>query len=535
MGRPKKQSYEQQLKEKYGDKIENLEPYINLNTKILHRCNYHNYEYCSTPSSVLSSKHGCPKCGKESHHQHAKDRMAYTTETYKKALNERFGGNIICLEEFNGTTKPILHKCLKHNYEYKSSPASLLKTATYGCKYCGAENTKNKLQITLEDFNKRVIEYSNGKYEAISYNGWSSMAAFKHNLSDGTSHTFEMFASALFKNGKCYCENEHLNKLVIGYNDIKTKRPDLIEFLNDKEDAIKHTFSESTKINWKCPDCGSVFTKSISDVTYHGLSCPNCSDGISYPNKFIYNILCQVKDSFSVLKREYSPDWCKFSLNGIDYRTGIYDIYFVKEGKEYIVEMDGGFHNRARNNSKISINEVKMIDHYKDKLAKEHNIEMIRIDCDYGNTNRYNFILNKILSSRLADVVDLSQVNFDECNKQSLKSTIIQAIDLWNKGYGTTKIIKALSIGETTLREYLRQGNEIGLCSYTPEEGKRRGYYKSVYCKELDMKFTSLTEAAKKLGLDRKYISLCCRGKREYYGNVNNQELHWEFIEELVS
>ena len=84
MGRPKKKLYEDQLKEKYNGKIENLEPYVNLNTKILHRCNYHNYDFYSTPASVLGSKHGCPKCGEDAHERNMKSRMAYTDEEYKQ-------------------------------------------------------------------------------------------------------------------------------------------------------------------------------------------------------------------------------------------------------------------------------------------------------------------------------------------------------------------------------------------------------------------------------------------------------------------
>ena len=56
MGRPKKKLYEDQLKEKYNGKIENLEPYVNLNTKILHRCNLHKHNFRSTPASVLGSE-----------------------------------------------------------------------------------------------------------------------------------------------------------------------------------------------------------------------------------------------------------------------------------------------------------------------------------------------------------------------------------------------------------------------------------------------------------------------------------------------
>ena len=89
MGRPKSKSYEEQLKEKYYDKIENLEPYVNLNTKILHRCNYHNHEFTSSPASVLHSKHGCPLCGEEAHKRSIESRKAYTDEEYKKNMKKR--------------------------------------------------------------------------------------------------------------------------------------------------------------------------------------------------------------------------------------------------------------------------------------------------------------------------------------------------------------------------------------------------------------------------------------------------------------
>ena len=531
MGRPKSKSYEEQLKEKYGDKIKNLEPYINLNTKILHRCNYHNYEYYSTPSSVLNSQHGCPMCGKEKHKEHARARMAYTDKEYKEELQKRFDGNIICLEEMQGMNHSILHKCIKHNYEYYSSPSSTLY-ASCGCRYCGSESTKIKEQTDFVDFNKRVIEYSNGKYEACDYNGYNKISKFKHILENGECHIFEMTPSAFFRGGKCYCENDHINKLIVGYNDIATKRPDVVSWLHNKENASKHTCSEKTKIYWNCPNCGNLLYKPISDVCYKGLSCPFCSDGISYPNKFIYHILKSVEGSLSCLKREYSPKWCRFTINNKK-KNGIYDIYFETHNKKYIIEMDGGFHNKPfSTSSDLSLNDIQYIDKEKDRLAIDNDIHIIRIDCDYGSTNRYQYILNSILKSKLPNIIDLSNVDFDECNRKSIGSLIMDTIDLWNKGYGTRKIREELNIGETTVREYLRQGVESGLCDYTPEEGKRRGYYKPVYCKELHKVFESVTEANRITGLDRKYISLCCRGDRDYYGELNGVKLHWEYYKE---
>jgi hypothetical protein len=109
----------------------------------------------------------------------------------------------------------------------------------------------------------------------------------------------------------------------------------------------------------------------------------------------------------------------------------------------------------------------------------------------------------------------------------------METIELWNHGYGTRQIREKLKIGETTVREYLRQGVEANICDYTPEEGRRRGIYKSVCCKELNQIFSSLTEANRITGFDRKYIQLCCEGKREYYGEINGIKLHWEYVKNI--
>ena len=368
MGRPKKKLYEDQLKEKYNGKIENLEPYVNLNTKILHRCNLHKHNFRSTPASVLGSKHGCPKCGEEAHKMKAKSRMAYTDEEYKQILYERFDGNIICLEEMQGMNHSILHKCLKHNFEYYTSPSSTLH-ASCGCRHCATETTKEKTMTSFEEFNKKVIDYSDGKYEACEdYSGYNKMMHFRHILPNGDSHIFEMIPSSFFRGGKCYCENEHLNKLIVGVNDIASKRPEIVNWLHNKDDATKYPYTSKEKIHWNCPNCNALLYKTISDVYYKGLSCPFCSDGISYPNKLIYNILKEVESDLDFLDREYQPEWCNFTMSNGSQRNGKYDIYFEKDGKKYIVEMDGGFHFKEHNYSDLSVDEVQEIDKLKDKV-----------------------------------------------------------------------------------------------------------------------------------------------------------------------
>ena len=64
------EEYKKLLKEKHSGKIICLGEYVNNSTKILHKCLEHNYEYYSTPNCVLTSKHGCPKCGEDAHKKH---------------------------------------------------------------------------------------------------------------------------------------------------------------------------------------------------------------------------------------------------------------------------------------------------------------------------------------------------------------------------------------------------------------------------------------------------------------------------------
>lgn len=58
---------------------------------------------------------------------------------------------------------------------------------------------------------------------------------------------------------------------------------------------------------------------------------------------------------------------------------GVYDIYFEKDGKNYIIEMDGGLGhgNRTYTKSDRSKEELLDIDKIKDILAREHDIEVI--------------------------------------------------------------------------------------------------------------------------------------------------------------
>nr|DAX13674.1 MAG TPA: restriction enzyme [Bacteriophage sp.] len=536
MGRPKTKTYGEQLKDKYGDKIENLEPYINLNTKILHRCNYHNYEYYSTPSSVLGSKYGCPKCGEESHKRHSKERMAYTNDEYKQLLNERFNGNIINLEPIKGTNISIKHFCKIHQYEYTLTPESVLNNK-HGCKYCGADAVTKSKEEKSKNIKNKIYELVGNEYEIVDdYFSLTDIVKFKHNHPNGEIHYFNMTpTSFIYRNARCYCVTNSMNKVIIGVNDINTVRPDLINFLNDSRDAYKYTMHSKEKLEWNCPECHNTFKEAPCNIASNKLSCPFCSDGISYPNKFIYNSLHQIEDDLNFLEREYKPDWCSYDFNGIKKR-GIYDIYFGLNNKGYVIEMDGGIGhgNKAHTHSEYSSDELETIDNIKDNLAKEHNIQVIRIDCNYKRDNKYLFILNNILQSELHNIIDLSKIDFELSNKISTSSIIVRTGELWNKGLTAGEIRNQLKIGEGTVTSYLKTAAKIGICDYTTKKSNARSRYKKVYSITFDKIYDSMSLAAKECKTNRSSIKRCCEGKYESSKNKDGIYLKWMYYEDYL-
>lgn len=79
-------------------------------------------------------------------------------------------------------------------------------------------------------------------------------------------------------------------KVVRGINDIATTDAWMIPYIKNKEDAYKYNKSSGKCIDFVCPYCGKIYNKPIQYVfRKKHLSCI-CSDGISFPNKFILKL-----------------------------------------------------------------------------------------------------------------------------------------------------------------------------------------------------------------------------------------------------
>lgn len=256
-------------------------------------------------------------------------------------------------------------------------------------------------------------------------------------------------------------------KMVLGINTIWDTDKWMIPYVGE-EIAKTHTRSSNKKIYAVCPDCGRIKTKkTIINNIYkcHSIKC-SCSDGQSYPFKLMFNVLEQLGIDFET---EYSPDW--ISPKRYDFHLQKYNI---------IIEMDGSIGHGKKNHSKskLTAEESKEIDDYKDRLADEHNIEVIRIDCE---KSKLEYIVNNILNSNLNSLFDLSDIDWNKAEKFALSNLCKKACEIKSENLDmtTTEIGKIIRVSSTTVASYLKKGNKLGWSNYDAEKEIRKNALKT--------------------------------------------------------
>ncbi len=139
-----KKTHEQYINEliDINPNVEPLEEYINFNTPILHKCKLHYIKWRISPAGTLKGN-GCPKCWRERQGMSAMK----TNQQYIEELS-KINPNIVSLEEYNGSTTPILHRCLLDEYEWHTTPQSTLQGSS--CPKC-AGNIKRTHEQYTED------------------------------------------------------------------------------------------------------------------------------------------------------------------------------------------------------------------------------------------------------------------------------------------------------------------------------------------------------------------------------------------------
>jgi hypothetical protein len=341
------------------------------------------------------------------------------------------------------------------------------------------------------------------------------------------------------KSSNCpYCAGKRVNET----NCLWTTNPEIAKLLVNEQIGYNITFQSNTKTDFKCEHCDYILKdKYIYQITNQGFCCAKCSDGLSYPEKFMASLLSQFNMDFIT---EKSFDWSKNIKHDNKKLSGLKRYDFYIPSFNMIIETHGGQHY-LRGFETVGSKTLELEqqnDNLKEKLAKENGIKYyIIIDC---RRSELEFIKNKIIESDISKLFDLKFTDWLMCHEYACNSLVKTACELWNKGINSTvKIGSILSIGFATVIKYLKQGAELGWCNYNPKEvmkengymhkGKKRNkkWGKPVVRLNLEGlfidEFMSATEAGKKLKFASSHISSVCNGFRKSAGGFK-----WMFKED---
>lgn len=225
------------------------------------------------------------------------------------------------------------------------------------------------------------------------------------------------------------------------------------------ESQMKITMPKShLKIDMVCPDCGRHKMQDPKHLIYQTFGCI-CSDGLSYPNKFIYAVLNQLNIDYET---EKTFDWSDKKR---------YDIYIPS--LNCIIENHGQQHYTGWCNNQEDLERNQINDLFKKEIALKNGIiNYIELNC---SKSKVEWIKNSLLSSSLSKILNFSFVNWEACNEFALSNFVKKAAKLWNDGKTIQEISNILGLSTATIGQYLKQAADSNFCNYTSEESMMRG------------------------------------------------------------
>lgn len=368
-------------------------------------------------------------------------------------------GEIEIVGEYVNANEKIECYCNIHNVTWYPFAASLYKGI--GCRQCGTDSRTAKRRKTNKQFQSELAELRSQGYDVYSDDIYiNNNTKIWFYCSKG--HKWKQTpGEVLSKYGCPYCSGKYV---IIGETSLWDTHPNVAILLKDPEDGYKHSAGSDKKVEFICPICGTMHKKTIGNVCRRGFSCNICSDKVSYPQKFARALLKQLPVTH--VQYEYDPEWVK------PYR---FDCYFRYLGMDFLLELDGHFHSSRSFGNTNQGNKTLKRDLIKNYLALKQGFHVIRIDCKYEMSERFDYVKNKILDSKLNELFDLLNIDWIECDKQGQEKLVPKVAELYNQGLCIAEISNIVNYGRRTIGRWLKQAKNVGLCNYDVKEAKRRG------------------------------------------------------------
>ena len=228
--------------------------YVDTQTKTDFACKICNHKWSTSPSSLLSGKRGCPKCGIEI--RTAKLRKSH--DKFKEEV-EALHPNIVLLGQYSNSQSKIKCKCTTCSHEWDVVAQSLIQGA--GCPKCSG-----KMKKTNQEFVDEIL-LKNPDVELLSsYINAKTKVKCKCKV---CGFEWETLPNSLLKGAGCSkCKNVYVRTP----NEFIT---DLYAF-NPKVKIIGEYINTQTKVECECLVCNHKWLVLPSKLL-SGRGCPKCA------------------------------------------------------------------------------------------------------------------------------------------------------------------------------------------------------------------------------------------------------------------
>lgn len=422
--------------------------------KIQCECTVCGYTWTARAIDLLKRGTGCAICSCSGGDKR-------THEQFLQVFNRKnpFKDSIEFLSQYTSASEPIKCLCKQCGHEWETTPTNLC--AGKGCRECAIKGRGIKLQKPISHFLNQLEECSfkdNLDFQESEYVAMKTKMHFTCKI-DGYKWTATPDQIIHSKYGCPKCAiREQAKRLTSTHDEFLDK----LKSVNPYYEVLSEYITSKDKILVRCTLCGHEQWTRPNDLL-NGKNCSNCSDGISYPNKFSHAFLKQLP--VENVHHEYCPEWS----NGKRY-----DNYFEYQGQGYILEMDGKQHFVDMSTSCWgALDETQKNDKYKDELALANGVDVIRISC--MDTYRTS-IKQEIINSKLGTLFDLSNIDWKQCDVFARSNLVKEVWNYYNTNplAITDEISKIFGISIITARKYLNKGNQLGICNYNKKEIHKR-------------------------------------------------------------
>lgn len=394
------------------------------------------------------------------------------------------------------------------NVKYKNYEQDMVPSMILSCRFGGM------LKYKTSDYYYDIGEIVNGSKVLNKIkisDSRSSVKAYKM-LCMETNGTFEMRESNL-KSGQ---KSPYLRGYKVGPGNSLFNEKHILKHLKYIEDAHKYHRKSGKKIMVECKSCGFEKYIQISDLVKYGFSCPFCTKGISFPERFmsallkINNIKYEFQKSFTNLERKR------------------FDFYLPEQN--CVIEMNGMQHYQK--NDYLNHESTILSDNIKIKYCANNNIKYIPIDCSMST---FEFVSNSIEKSPINEI-------FKKMNKVDISNKMMEMFVIENINDIALDYKNNMSYKEIIDKYELKDKHElIGIL-------KKYGIYefrngpdlnsKSVICMNNKKVFKSAKDAMAYANLkSSSHIVQVCRGKRNQSGKhpETGEPLKWMYYEDYIN